>query len=49
MASKKEKAPPPTSDNEPAQDPNILTVSEFERLSEEEKQRFRDAGGTVTN
>lgn len=27
-------------------DPLVLTISEIEKLSEKEKQAFRDAGGT---
>jgi len=27
----------------------VLTVSQFEKLDEQERNAFRDAGGTVTN
>ena len=32
-----------------AQPANVLTVSQFERLSENERNAFREIGGTVTN
>jgi hypothetical protein len=38
-----------TATKKPAKDPLIKTVSEVAELSEEERQAFRCAGGTVTN
>lgn len=34
---------------DPVRDPLIKTVSELAAMSEQEKQAFRQAGGTVTN
>ena len=47
MAAKKKQAK--SKPDKPKASALIITVSQLGKLSDEEKQKFREAGGTVTN